>query len=43
MTQEQGTGSTFDNVFWDKKDAGNYVDIVSGDPDYIQLEFNAPG
>jgi peptide methionine sulfoxide reductase MsrB len=43
VTQERGTEPVFDNVFWDKKDAGIYVDIVSGDPDYIPLEFIAPG
>jgi len=32
VTQEQGTEPAFDNEFWDKKDAGLYVDIVSGEP-----------
>jgi peptide-methionine (R)-S-oxide reductase len=32
VTQESGTEPAFDNEFWDKKDAGIYVDIVSGEP-----------
>jgi peptide-methionine (R)-S-oxide reductase len=32
VTQEGGTEPAFDNEFWDKKDAGIYVDIVSGEP-----------
>ncbi len=32
VTQEQGTEPAFDNEYWDKKDAGIYVDIVSGEP-----------
>ena len=32
VTQERGTEPAFDNEFWDKKDAGIYVDIVSGEP-----------
>jgi peptide-methionine (R)-S-oxide reductase len=32
ITQERGTEPAFDNEFWDKKDAGIYVDIVSGEP-----------
>ncbi len=30
VTQENATEPAFDNEFWDKKDAGIYVDIVSG-------------
>ena len=30
--QESATEPAFDNEFWDKKDAGIYVDIVSGEP-----------
>ena len=32
VTQEGGTEPAFDNEFWDKKDAGIYVDVVSGEP-----------
>ncbi len=32
VTQENGTEPPFRNAFWDSKDAGIYVDIVSGEP-----------
>jgi peptide-methionine (R)-S-oxide reductase len=32
VTQEAATEPAFDNEFWNKKDAGIYVDIVSGEP-----------
>jgi len=32
VTQESATEPAFQNEFWDKKDAGIYVDIVSGEP-----------
>ena len=32
MTQEGATEPAFNNEFWDKRDAGIYVDIVSGEP-----------
>jgi peptide-methionine (R)-S-oxide reductase len=32
VTQENATEPAFANEFWDKKDAGIYVDIVSGEP-----------
>jgi peptide-methionine (R)-S-oxide reductase len=32
VTQESATEPAFDNEFWNKKDAGIYVDIVSGEP-----------
>jgi peptide-methionine (R)-S-oxide reductase len=32
VTQERATEPAFDNEFWDKKDAGIYVDVVSGEP-----------
>jgi peptide-methionine (R)-S-oxide reductase len=32
VTQEGGTEPAFNNEFWDKKDAGIYVDVVSGEP-----------
>ncbi|MFK0574063.1 peptide-methionine (R)-S-oxide reductase MsrB [Endozoicomonas sp.] len=32
ITQEEGTEPAFDNKYWDNKEAGIYVDIVSGEP-----------
>jgi peptide-methionine (R)-S-oxide reductase len=32
VTQEGGTEPAFDNEFWDQKEAGIYVDVVSGEP-----------
>jgi peptide-methionine (R)-S-oxide reductase len=32
VTQENGTEPAFANAYWDHKDAGLYVDIVSGEP-----------
>ncbi len=32
VTQENATEPAFDNEFWDLKDAGIYVDVVSGEP-----------
>jgi peptide methionine sulfoxide reductase msrA/msrB len=32
VTQEDATEPAFNNTFWDHKDAGIYVDIVSGEP-----------
>jgi peptide-methionine (R)-S-oxide reductase len=32
VTQEGATEPAFNNEFWDKEDAGIYVDIVSGEP-----------
>jgi len=32
VTQEDGTERAFDNLYWDHKEAGIYVDIVSGEP-----------
>jgi peptide-methionine (R)-S-oxide reductase len=32
VTQERGTEPAFSNEFWDSKEAGIYVDIVSGEP-----------
>jgi len=32
VTQEAATEPAFRNQFWDKKEAGIYVDIVSGEP-----------
>lgn len=32
VTQNEGTESPFDNEYWDNKERGIYVDIVSGEP-----------
>ncbi len=32
VTQEDGTEPPFNNAYWDKKDEGIYVDVVSGEP-----------
>ena len=32
VTQEGGTEPPFDNEYWDNKEPGLYVDIVSGEP-----------
>jgi methionine-R-sulfoxide reductase len=32
VTQEEATERAFDNPYWDNKQAGIYVDIVSGEP-----------
>lgn len=32
VTQENGTEPPFDNTYWDNKEKGIYVDIVSGEP-----------
>jgi peptide methionine sulfoxide reductase msrA/msrB len=32
VTQKGGTERSFDNAFWDNKEAGIYVDIVTGEP-----------
>jgi peptide-methionine (R)-S-oxide reductase len=32
VTQESATEPAFQNEFWDKKEAGIYVDVVSGEP-----------
>lgn len=32
VTQENGTEPAFANAYWDNKEAGLYVDVVSGEP-----------
>ncbi len=32
VTQEEGTERSFENEYWDNKEEGIYVDIVSGEP-----------
>jgi peptide-methionine (R)-S-oxide reductase len=38
VTQESATEPAFNNEFWDKKEAGIYVDIVSGEPLFASLQ-----
>ena len=35
VTQRSATEPAFDNEFWDKKEAGIYVDVVSGQPSRV--------
>ncbi len=37
VTQEEGTEPPFNNAYWDNKEAGIYVDIVSGEPLFSSL------
>lgn len=38
VTQEKGTEPPFDNEYWDNKEAGIYVDVVSGEPLFSSLD-----
>ena len=38
VTQEEGTEPPFQNEYWDNKEAGIYVDIVSGEPLFSSLD-----
>jgi len=38
VTQEEGTEPAFDNEYWDNKEEGIYVDIVSGEPLFSSLD-----
>ncbi|MBZ0112017.1 MAG: peptide-methionine (R)-S-oxide reductase MsrB [Thermoanaerobaculia bacterium] len=38
VTQEDGTERPFDNEYWDNKDEGIYVDVVSGEPLFSSKE-----
>jgi peptide-methionine (R)-S-oxide reductase len=38
VTQESATEPAFGNEFWDKKEAGIYIDIVSGEPLFASLQ-----
>lgn len=38
VTQENGTEPPFQNEFWNHKDQGLYVDVVSGEPLFSSLE-----
>lgn len=38
VTQEDGTEPPFKNTYWDNKEAGIYVDVVSGEPLFSSLD-----
>lgn len=38
VTQEDGTEPPFNNRYWDNKQAGIYVDIVSGEPLFSSVD-----
>ncbi len=38
VTQEAATEPAFNNEFWDNKEPGIYVDIVSGEPLFASLK-----
>lgn len=38
VTQEEGTEPAFQNEFWNNKEPGIYVDIVSGEPLFSSLD-----
>jgi len=38
VTQEEGTERAFHNEYWDNKQAGIYVDVVSGEPLFSSLD-----
>jgi methionine-R-sulfoxide reductase len=38
VTQEDGTEPPFRNEYWDNKEAGLYVDVVSGEPLFSSLD-----
>jgi len=37
VTQQCGTERPFDNAFWDNKEPGIYVDVVSGEPLFASI------
>ena len=43
VTQEGATEPAFDNEFWDKKEAGIYVDVVSGEPLFASTRSSTAG
>ena len=43
VTQHEGTERPFQNEFWDNKEEGIYVDVVSGEPLFSSLEMFKSG
>ena len=37
ITQTNGTERPFDNAYWDSKEPGIYVDVVSGEPLFASI------
>jgi methionine-R-sulfoxide reductase len=37
-TQQDGTERPFDNAYWDNKEPGFYVDVVSGEPLFASVD-----
>ena len=38
VTQEDGTERAFENIYWNNKEPGIYVDIVSGEPLFSSID-----
>ena len=38
VTQKEATEKPFDNAYWDNKEAGIYVDVVSGEPLFSSID-----
>ena len=38
VTQEAGTEPAYNNAYWDNKEAGIYVDVVSGEPVFASVD-----
>lgn len=38
VTQQEGTETPFNNAYWNNKEAGIYVDVVSGEPLFSSLD-----
>lgn len=38
VTQEKGTERPYDNAYWDNKEPGIYVDVVTGEPLFISID-----
>jgi len=43
VTQHEGTERPFQNEYWDNKEEGIYVDVVSGEPLFSSLEMFKSG
>ena len=43
VTQKSGTEKPFDNEYWDNKEPGIYVDLISGEPLFSSTDKYASG